>query len=231
MTYNRLLSPLALPPLNDDSASSALARLESLNRALILVLRTPTTEKAGTVPVPVGALVELGVRLASFTTESPIKERTDPTVLTATLAFTPRLQIQGCQLLAQIALSAGSHLSTHASVILSTLAKTLSSYPVRSPMRPAVSTTFAVVLQSLGASVDPEEGKKSLARVWRTVMEDIGAVATEPVAVAPSKVEGKTGGSRKAKRQKTYDPSESMAQRRVAIEDVDLEIAERGLAS
>ncbi|BGP05481.1 hypothetical protein JCM10049v2_001287 [Rhodotorula toruloides] len=231
VTYNHLLSPLALPPLSDDSPASALARLESLNRALLLVLRTPTTEKAGPVPVPVGALVELGVRLASFSTESPIKERTDPTILTATLALTPRLQIQGCQLLAQIALSVSSQLSTHASVILSTLAKTLSSYSVRSPMRPAVSTTYAVVLQALGASVDPEEGKKSLARVWRTVLEDIGAVATEPVVVAHSKEDGKNGGSRKAKRQKTYDPSESMAQRRVAIEDVDLEIAERGLAT
>ncbi|BGP29529.1 hypothetical protein JCM10296v2_001268 [Rhodotorula toruloides] len=230
VTYNHLLSPLALPPLADDSPASALARLESLNRALLLILRTPTTEKAGPVPVPIGALVELGVRLASFSTESPIKERTDPTILTAILTLTPRLQVQGCQLLAQIALSVDMPLSTHASVILSTLAKTLSSYPVRSPMRPAVSTTYAIVLQALGASVDPEEGK-SLARVWRTVLEDIGAVATEPVVIAQCKEEGKAGGSRKAKRQKTYDPSESMAQRRVAIEDVDLEIADRGLAT
>ncbi|BGP22323.1 armadillo-type fold domain containing protein [Rhodotorula toruloides] len=231
VTYNHLLSPLALPPLADDSPASALSRLESLTRALLLILRTPTTEKAGPVHVPVGALVELGVRLTSFSTESPIKERTDPTLLTATVALTPRLQIQGCQLLAQLALSVGPQLSTHASVILSTLAKTLSSYPVRSPMRPAVSTTYAIVLQALGASLDPEEGKKSLARVWRTVLEDIGAVATEPVVVAQSKEDGKSGGGRKAKRQKTYDPGESMAQRRVAIEDVDFEIAERGLAT
>jgi hypothetical protein len=55
-------------------------------------------------------------------------------------------------------------------------------------MRPTLSTTYSLLLSSLGASVDPEEGKKSLARVWRCVLEDIGSVAIEPVAAAPSEV-------------------------------------------
>jgi hypothetical protein len=98
-------------------------------------------------------------------------------------------------------------------------------------MRPALSTTFSVVLSALGAVVDPEEGKKSLARVWRTVLEDIGSVALQPVVVAQG--EGKAGNEngRKAKRQKMFDPSESMAARRVALDELDLDIAERGLAS
>lgn len=55
-------------------------------------------------------------------------------------------------------------------------------------MRPALSTTFSLVLESMGASIDPDEGKKSLARVWRSVLEDIGSVAVEPVVVAQSDV-------------------------------------------
>lgn len=230
-----------MPPLPTADPVDALARLEVLAKVLLLALRTPTTEKAGPVSVPLGALVELGVRLTSFSTATPVKERTDPTLRTATYALLPRLQVQGCQLLAQIALSAASHLATHATMILSALAKTLTTYEVRSPMRPAISTAYAVVLQGLGGSVDPEEGKKSLARVWRTVLEDIGAVALEPVVVAQSSADagkngsgggtGSGGNSRRAKRQRMYDPSESMAQRRVAVDEADLEIARRGLAS
>lgn len=240
ITYNHGLSPLAMPALPTPDAHLALSRLETLNRVLLLALRTPTTEKAGPVAVPLGALLELGVRLAAFSTATPVKERTDPTLRTATYALLPRLQIQGCQLLAQLALATTSQLATHATTILSTLAKTLTTYDVRSPMRPAISTAYAIVLQGLGAAVDPEEGKKSLARVWRTVLEDIGAVALEPLVISQSTGESKTGGaggsgsggnSRRAKRQRMYDPSESMAQRRVALDDGDLEIARRGLQS
>ncbi|GAA5979325.1 hypothetical protein JCM10908_002881 [Rhodotorula pacifica] len=240
MSYNHTLSPLAMPALPSPNPIFALARLETLVKVVLLALRTPTTEKAGPVSVPLGALVELGVRLASFSTATPVKERTDPYLRTATYALLPRIQIQGCQVLAQLALSTTSQLATHATTILTTLAKTLTTYEVRSPMRPAISTAYALVLQGLGATVDPEEGKKSLARVWRTVLEDIGAVALEPLVVAQSTGEGKNGGgtgtgsggnSRRAKRQRMYDPSESMAQRRVAVDEVDLEIAQRGLAT
>lgn len=55
-------------------------------------------------------------------------------------------------------------------------------------MRPALSTAYSIILTALGAAVDPEEGKKSLARVWRSVLEDIGSVAVEPLAAAPSEV-------------------------------------------
>lgn len=55
-------------------------------------------------------------------------------------------------------------------------------------MRPVLSTSYTLILTSLGASVDPEEGKKSLARVWRSVLEDIGSVAVEPAAAAPAEV-------------------------------------------
>ncbi|GAA5879094.1 hypothetical protein JCM3774_005567 [Rhodotorula dairenensis] len=240
MSYNHTLSPLAMPELPTDEPVAALARLETLNKVVLLALRTPTTEKAGPVSVPLGALVELGVRLASFSTAMPVKERTDPSVRTATYTLLPRLQIQGCQLLAQLALSTTSQLATHATTILTALAKTLTTYDVRSPMRPAVATAYALVLQGLGATVDPEEGKKSLARVWRTVLEDIGAVALEPLVVAQSTGDGgkngangtgSGGNSRRAKRQRMYDPSESMAQRRVAVDEVDLEIAQRALAT
>lgn len=243
VSYNHALSPLAMPELPTADAISALARLETLNRVLLLALRTSTTEKAGPVSVPLGALVELGVRLASFSTATPIKERTDPSVRTATYALLPRLQIQGCQLLAHLALSTTSQLATHATTILTSLAKTLTTYKPRSPMRPAISTAYALVLQGLGAAIDPEEGKKSLARVWRTVLEDVGAVALEPLVVAQHTGEGgkngsssgtgsgSGGNSRRAKRQRMYDPSESMAQRRVVVDEVDLEIAQRGLAT
>lgn len=97
-------------------------------------------------------------------------------------------------------------------------------------MRASLSTTYSLILTSLGASLDPEEGKKSLARVWRCVLEDISAVAVEPVAVAASAEDGK--GGRKNKKQKTtYDPSESFEKKRAAVEEMDLAIAERALAS
>ncbi|GAA6038507.1 hypothetical protein JCM8097_004602 [Rhodosporidiobolus ruineniae] len=242
--YNHNLSPLALPPLPPSSSTStstspsplpALTRLESLSRVLLLALRTPTSEKAGTVPLPLGALVELALRLTSLSSQSPVKERTDPTVLTeVTAVVLPRLQLVGCKLAAQLALAVpGSQLALYASALLAALARTLGSYAPRSPMRPALSTTYSIVLQALGASVDPEEGKKSLARVWRTVLEDVGGVALEPVLVAAAegKENGAGGNSRKAKRQRTYDPSESMAARRVAVDEADLDIAERGLAT
>ncbi|GAA5961023.1 hypothetical protein JCM21900_002277 [Sporobolomyces salmonicolor] len=227
-TYNHTLAPLALPPLEDSSPLSALSRLETLSRVLNLALRTPTTEKAGTVQVPVGALVELGVRMVGMNTEMPVKERVDPTVQTLTMSLLPRIQVIGCQLLAQTGLCVGSQLVMHASAVLSTVARTLSTYPTRSPMRPALSTTYSLLLSSLGAAVDPDEGKKSLARVWRSVLEDIGSVALEPVVVANAGTDDK---SRKAKRQKTYDPSESMTAKRVALDELDLEIAERGLST
>lgn len=99
-------------------------------------------------------------------------------------------------------------------------------------MRASLSTTYSLLLTSLGASLDPEEGKKSLARVWRCVLEDISAVAVEPVTVAAS-AEGADGkGGRKNKKQKTtYDPSESFTKKRAAVEEMDLAIAERALAS
>lgn len=94
-------------------------------------------------------------------------------------------------------------------------------------MRPTLSTTYSIIHSALGSSIDPEDGKKSLARVWRSVLEDIGSVAVEPLAAAASEV------SRKNKRQKTYDPSENMdlAGKRVRLDEVDLAIASRGLAS
>ncbi|GAA5860686.1 hypothetical protein JCM1840_000340 [Sporobolomyces johnsonii] len=228
ITYNHTLAPLALPPLADSSPISAPSRLETLSRVLNLALRTPTTEKAGTVQVPVGALVELGVRMVGMNTEMPVKERVDPTVQTLTMSLLPRIQVMGCQLLAQLGLCVGSQLVMQASTVLSTVARTLSTYPARSPMRPALSTTYSLLLSSLGAAVDPDEGKKSLARVWRSVLEDIGSVALEPVVVANVGTDDK---SRKAKRQKTYDPSESMTAKRVALDELDLEIAERGLST
>ncbi|BGP37270.1 hypothetical protein JCM10449v2_001175 [Rhodotorula kratochvilovae] len=232
MTFNHTLSPLALPPLVDASPISTLTRLESLHRVLLRILRTPTTEKAGLVPLPLGALTELGVRLTSLSSLTPVRERTDPSLLTAVLSLLPRVQLLGAQLLAQLALAAGPHLAPHAGAVLAALSGTLNAYAPREPMRPVLSGAYALVLEALGACVDPEEGKKSLARVWRTVLEDVGGVAMEPVVVsAGGKEDAAKGGSRKAKRQKTYDPGESMASRRIALDEVDVELAERGLAT
>ena len=127
--------------------------------------------------------------------------------------------------------SIGTPLVSHASEMLGALSRTLTTYPLRSPMRASISTAYSLLLTSLGASLDPEEGKKSLARVWRCVLEDISAVAVEPVAAASAAEEGgKTG--RKSKKQKTtYDPSESFEKRRACVEEMDLAIAERALDS
>lgn len=102
--FNHTLGPLALPPLPTPSPVSALVRLESLAQALALVLRTPTSERAGAVEVPVGALVELGVRLVGMSSDMPVKERVDPATLTLSVSLLPRLQVAGCQLLAQLGL-------------------------------------------------------------------------------------------------------------------------------
>ncbi|GAA6055489.1 hypothetical protein JCM3770_006283 [Rhodotorula araucariae] len=233
MTFNHTLAPLALPSLADPSPISTLTRLESLHCVLLQILRTPTTEKAGLVPLPLGALTELGVRLTSLSSLTPVRERTDPAQLNAVLAVLPRVQLAGAQLVAQLALVAGPHLAPHAGAVLGALSASLDAYAPREPMRPVLSGAYALVLEALGASVDPDEAKKSLARVWRTVLEDVGGVAMEPVVVsAGGKEDGAgKGGSRKAKRQKMYDPGESMASRRVALDEVDVELAQRALAT
>ncbi|BGP13316.1 hypothetical protein JCM10213_001497 [Rhodosporidiobolus nylandii] len=227
--YNHTLTPLSLPPLAVPSPTAALERLESLSRVLLHLLCTPTSEKAGCVSFPVGSLIELSLRLSGLSSETPVKERVDPTIRIGVEALLPRLQVVGCRLAAQVALTAGPAVAMHASNLLSTLARTLGTYLPSSPMRSAITATYALVLEALGSSVDPEEGKKSLARVWRTVLEDIGGVALEPVVAAAD--EKKEGNSRKAKRQRTYDPSESMASRRVQVGEVEMEVAERGLAT
>ena len=69
---NHTLSPLAIPALADNSPHAALVRMEALSQTLTMLLRTPTVERAGAVEVPVGALVELGVRLVGLSTETPV---------------------------------------------------------------------------------------------------------------------------------------------------------------
>lgn len=121
---NNTIPPLALPNLVNYSPLTALARLEALSKVLALVLRTPTSERTGPVDVPVGALVELGVRLVGMNSEMPVritsssflklcvltrlgsqvKERVDPTTLTLSISLLPRLQVVGCHLLAQLGL-------------------------------------------------------------------------------------------------------------------------------
>lgn len=98
------------------------------------------------------------------------------------------------------------------------------------PLRPALSATYSLVLSALGGAIDSEEGKKSLARVWRCVLEDISAVASTVIESPPSFTNA-TGDKRKAKKQKTYDPSESMTARRISIDEVDLDIAKRALGT
>lgn len=131
---NHTLSPLALPPLEGDGQSPfpALARLETLSLVLLKALRTPSTEKAGEVSIPVGALVELGVRMVGFNRESPTKERVDPTVHTLTMSLVPKIQVLGCQLLAQLGLCVGTKMVGFSTVVLGTIARTLSTYEVRS---------------------------------------------------------------------------------------------------
>jgi len=74
---NHSLSPLSLPPLpqqqdQEPSPFPALNRLETLIKVLMRILKTPTSEKAGEVNVPVGALVELGMRLAGLNVQTPV---------------------------------------------------------------------------------------------------------------------------------------------------------------
>lgn len=107
-----------------------------------------------------------------------------------------------------VILSLGPRLIGNATDILGTISRTLITYPLRSyvqalfplfarlilmlflhrPMRPTLSTAYSIILTALGAAIDPEEGKKSLARVWRSVLEDIGSIAVEPVATVSSDV-------------------------------------------
>lgn len=232
---NHTLSPFKLPPLHANTSIAALERIESLTIALSLALRTPTSEKTGPVEVPVGALSELGVRLVGLNLDTPIKERIDPTLLTLSLSLLPRLQFCGAQLLAQLGLCVGARLVANASEILGTISRTLITYPLRSPMRPVLSTSYSIILQSMGAAVDPEEGKKSLARVWRTILEDIGSIAVDPIAAGVIEEGKKSGGNGKGKnkRARTFDVTESLelAGRKVRIDEIDLRIAERALAS
>ncbi|GAA5924901.1 uncharacterized protein JCM15063_005765 [Sporobolomyces koalae] len=234
---NHTLSPLALPPLADiESPFPALARLETLAKVLLLTLRTPATEKAGQVSIPIGALVELGTRLVAMNREMPVKERTDPTIHTLVISLVPRLQIVGCQILAQLGLCVGTQLVGFSNMVLGTVARTLSTYEIRSPMRPALSTTYSLLVSSLSAHIDPNEASKSLSRVWRTVLEDISSVALEPVnaaiteKTAPGQGGKKPQEGRKNKRVKTsFDPTESMVEKRAAVDERDLEIAIKGL--
>ncbi|GAA5984343.1 hypothetical protein JCM5350_001024 [Sporobolomyces pararoseus] len=234
---NHTLSPLALPPLEGDLQTPfpALARLETFSRVLLKTLRTPTTEKAGEVSIPVGALVELGVRMAGFSRESPVKERVDPMIHTLTLSILPKVQIVGCQILAQLGLCVGTKMVGFSNMVLGTVARTLSTYEIRSPMRPALSTTYSLLVNSLSAHLDPNEASKSLSRVWRTVLEDISSVALEPLNVNVTTSEKTAAGKRqqegrKNKRVKTsFDPTESMVDTRAAVDERDLEIAIKGL--
>ncbi|GAA5871004.1 hypothetical protein JCM16303_001658 [Sporobolomyces ruberrimus] len=240
---NHTLSPLALPPLpfvgNDPNSPSpfpALARLSTLSSVLLKTLRTPTTEKAGQVSIPLGAIVELSTRMISMSRETPIKERVDPTTKTLVLSLVPQVQVLGCHLIAQLGMAVGTKLVAFSNVVLGTVARTLSTYEVRSPMRPALSTTYALLVNSMSAHLDPNEASKSLSRVWRTVLEDISSVAFEPLNVNVTTSEkSKVGGKqqqegRKNKRVKTsFDPSESMVDARAKVDETDLEIAVKGL--
>ncbi|GAA5845556.1 hypothetical protein JCM5353_006752 [Sporobolomyces roseus] len=251
MMTNHSLSPLSLPPLpssrqSEDSSSPfpALDRLETLMKVLVRVLKTPTSEKAGQVNVPVGALVELGSRLAGFNVQTPIRERVDPSTQTLIYSLLPKLQVMGCQLLAQVALSVGTKLVSFSSLILGTISRTLSTYPVRSPMRPVLSISYSLIFTSLSSSLDPSEASKSLARVWRTLLEDISAVALEPLNVAATEktqlngngggggkkvVEGRKNGTKRMK--ESFDPSESMVRLRSAVDELDLDIAIKALST
>ncbi|SCZ92461.1 BZ3500_MvSof-1268-A1-R1_Chr5-2g07879 [Microbotryum saponariae] len=242
---NHTLPSLALPPLASSSSSSSatplvtLDRIENLAEVLRTVLRTPTTDRVGSVPIPLGALCELSVRLLSLHAETPVKERTDPTVVQSVISYLPRLQLVGAQLVAQTAACVGIRLAPHSHEILTTLVSTLATYAPRSPMRAMLTSTFSVLLQHLGASIDPEEGKRSLARVWRVVLEDIGAVAVEPTLVTLNKdgdvvkngTSNTVNGGRKNKKQRTYDPSEALALsgKRPHLDGMDLEIALQSL--
>lgn len=55
-------------------------------------------------------------------------------------------------------------------------------------MRPTLSTTYSIIHGAIGTAVDPDDGNKHLARVWRSVLEDIGSIAIEPPAASTSVV-------------------------------------------
>lgn len=106
-------------------------------------------------------------------------------------------------------------------------------------MRPALATTYSLLVSSFSSHVDPNEGAKSLSRVWRSVLEDISSVALEPLNVNVTTSEktaagkgGKQQEGRKNKRVKTsFDPTESMVDTRAAVDERDLDIAIKGLES
>ncbi|SCV72503.1 BQ2448_4040 [Microbotryum intermedium] len=242
---NHTLPSLALPPFASLSSSSSATLIVTLDRIEVLaevlrgILRTPTTDRVGAVPIPLGALCELSVRLLSLHAETPVRERIDPTLVQSVTSFLPRLQLAGAQLVAQTAACVGIRLAPHSDEIFTTLISTLATYAPRSPMRAMLTSTFSVLLQHLGASIDPEEGKRSLARVWRVVLEDIGAVAVEPTLVTLNKDGGTArdgtsntaNSGRKNKKQRTYDPSEALALsgKRPHLDETDLEIALQSL--
>lgn len=150
---NHTLGPLSLPALPTPAPVSLLqSRLDSLAYTLCYLLRTPTTERAGPVPVPIGAIVELGVRLMSLNEETALKERVDPSVARAVYASLGRLQIAGGRILATVAArcvvllmcrpsfsdqpssdySTGQAMLPYASDVLAAIANTLTTCPLRS---------------------------------------------------------------------------------------------------
>lgn len=98
------LAPLALAS-PQAGEQHALRRIETLVDCLCRVLSTPTSEKAGNVPIPVGDIVELGNRLVLLNADAPVRERQDPAQVTLVRTLLPRLQLAGCQLLAQLAVA------------------------------------------------------------------------------------------------------------------------------
>lgn len=155
------LAPLSLPPLSGGaplSQGEALhplyMRFEALVDALVYMLANPT-ERA--VPIPLGSLVQMAQRILSLTVQSPSKERADQNMRAAQMALLPRLHVQGCRLLGQIAswcvtiiwqtcsgsvdaevldlCSCGTYLTTYATQLLAQISFALSSYPSGSYVR------------------------------------------------------------------------------------------------
>ena len=56
----------------------------------------------------------------------------DPSTQTLIFGLLPKLQVLGCQLLAQVSLTLGTKLIGFSTMILGTMSRTLSTYPVRS---------------------------------------------------------------------------------------------------
>jgi len=110
-------------------------------------------------------------------------------------------------------------------------------------MRPVLSISYSLIFTSLSSSLDPSEASKSLARVWRTLLEDISSVALEPLNVTTTEktqlngnggagkkvVEGRKNGTKRMK--ESFDPSESMVRLRSAVDELDLDIAIKALSS